>query len=87
MAALAGQVRHPGPWLATLHEVAPRRLADKPMLLVWGTRDPAFGGKRVLEHWTGVFPHAEVIRLEKASHYVQEDEPQAVSLAIRRRFG
>ena len=87
VAALASQVRGARRWLAALHGEAPRRLAGIPMLLVWGMRDPVFGAEDVLGRWRSAFPEAEVVRLARASHYVQEDEPEAVARAIRRQFG
>ena len=69
-----------------LEREIPTRLADKPVLLVWGMRDPAFGHEKTLARWQAIFPRAEVIRLSQASHYVQEDDPRAVAEAIQLRF-
>jgi haloalkane dehalogenase len=53
-----------------------------PMLLLWGMQDwcftPAF-----LAEWEQRFPQAEVERLESASHYLFEDEPDAVLNRLR----
>jgi haloalkane dehalogenase len=40
---------------------------------------PAF-----LDEWVRRFPKAEVQRLEQASHFVFEDEPDAVLARVRR---
>jgi len=58
------------------------QFAGQPMLFVWGMRDwcftPAF-----LKEWLHRFPHAEAHRLEGASHYLFEDEPETVLAALR----
>lgn len=59
-------------------------LGELPVELVWGTRDPALGREEVLERWRERFPDAGVERLDDASHYLQEDRPDAVVAAIRR---
>ncbi len=47
-------------------------LADKPMLLAWGTRDWCFD-TTFLAEWRRRFPHAQVIEAKKANHYLLED--------------
>jgi haloalkane dehalogenase len=64
------------------------RLTDLsvPMLLLWGMRDPVFRPV-FLDQWKELFPAAEVIELEEASHYLVEDDPVAVSDALERFLG
>lgn len=50
-------------------------LADVPVLLLWGPRDPVFAD-RYLRDLRGRLPHAEVHRYEQASHLVTEDAPR-----------
>lgn len=58
------------------------RLADRPMLIVWGDRDPAF--RRAQRHrWEAAFPRHTTRILHGASHYIQEDQPAAIVEAIR----
>lgn len=57
-------------WLRALW-AGRRALADKPALLVWGMKDPAFG--RVLPRWQRLLPHARVQRLPDVGHYVAEE--------------
>jgi len=45
-------------------------LAGMPALLVWGLKDPAFGG--CLPRWRTVFERAEVVELPDAGHAPQE---------------
>ena len=74
------QIRAAGPWLADLEGRVEATLADKPMLLIWGMKDPVF--KAILPEWESRFPHAQVVRLDNASHYLQEDEPERIAQAI-----
>ncbi|MEM7284918.1 MAG: alpha/beta fold hydrolase [Actinomycetota bacterium] len=74
------QIRAAAPFLADLEARVTQEFADTPMLIVWGTKDPVF--KAILPGWEERFPHAEVLRLEHASHYLQEDDPDAIAAAI-----
>ncbi|GAB4170058.1 MAG: alpha/beta fold hydrolase [Wenzhouxiangellaceae bacterium] len=58
------------------------RLADHPLLIVWGGQDFVFND-RVLERWREVFPEAEVDYLAAAGHYVLEDAAEHVVERIR----
>ncbi|CAA9284956.1 MAG: Haloalkane dehalogenase-like protein / AMP-dependent synthetase/ligase in alkane synthesis cluster, partial [uncultured Friedmanniella sp.] len=53
-----------------------RSLADVPVLLAWGPRDPVFG-ERYLEDLLERLPQADVQRYPRASHLVTEDAPQS----------
>jgi haloalkane dehalogenase len=48
------------------------RLADKPALIVWASKDPA-NGRRNLERWQHVFPRHTGPFHVRAGHYLQED--------------
>jgi haloalkane dehalogenase len=67
------------PLMASIHE----RLPDLslPVLLVWGMRDPVFQPV-FLEQWRELFPKAETVELDDASHFLVEDSPDAVTDAI-----
>jgi len=56
-------------------------LADRPALILWGTRDMAFGrsARRRLER---AFPDHRTILLRGAGHYIQEDASAEVADAI-----
>jgi acyl-CoA synthetase (AMP-forming)/AMP-acid ligase II/pimeloyl-ACP methyl ester carboxylesterase len=54
-------------------------LADVPVLLVWGPRDPVFT-ERYLRDLLDRLPHADVHRYAGASHLVLEDRPEGVGL-------
>lgn len=47
-------------------------LNQKPMFVAFGLKDFVFD-RHFLKGWTDRFPHAEVVRYEKAGHYVLED--------------
>ncbi len=53
----------------------------RPTLLIWGMRDPMFP-PAILEFWKATYPHAEVLELPEARHYLQEDEPEAIASRI-----
>jgi haloalkane dehalogenase len=58
------------------------RLADRPVLLVWGMQDWCFT-RYFLDRFIEFFPAAEVRRLEQAGHYVIEDAPAEVLAAVQ----
>jgi pimeloyl-ACP methyl ester carboxylesterase len=53
----------------------------RPTLLVWGMQDRTFPPV-ILEGWRALYPHADVLELPEARHYLQEDEPKAVASRI-----
>lgn len=59
-------------------------LKDIPVELVWGMKDFAFGDEYYIKRWRSYFPQAEVTKLQDASHYLQEDRPDAVAEAVIR---
>ena len=58
------------------------RYADTPVLLCWGMKDFVFD-HHFLDRFVELWPHAEVLRLEDAGHYVLEDAPEEVVPRIR----
>jgi pimeloyl-ACP methyl ester carboxylesterase len=50
---------------------------DLPVTLVWGMRDPVFQPV-FLDQWREIFPHARVVELYDAAHFVPEDRPDAL---------
>ena len=53
------------------------RSFDGPALLVWGMRDPYFDAA-ILAQWRERLPHASVIEIDDASHFLQEDAPEVI---------
>jgi haloalkane dehalogenase len=58
------------------------RLADKPALIVWGDKDPAFR-EPIRLRWERTFPNHRTEILHGASHYIQEDAPDEIVAAVR----
>jgi haloalkane dehalogenase len=58
------------------------KLADRPALLVWPTKDVAFTG-RERKRWEQIFPDHRTVILEGAGHYIQEDAADEIITAIR----
>ena len=56
-------------------------LADKPLSIVWGMKDPAFQASH-LARWTEAFPPATVTRLADVGHFPAEEAPGEVARAI-----
>ncbi|MFW6058223.1 MAG: alpha/beta fold hydrolase [Persicimonas sp.] len=56
-------------------------LVDHPALLVWGEFDLAFGTDERMR-FEEYFPGHEVVLLEGARHFIQEDEPEAIVAGI-----
>jgi len=81
------QILASGAWLERLASQAPQALGDKPVLLVWGMKDPGFGSRRVLGRWQRYFPAAEVVVLADANHFIQEDAADQIADAVARKFG
>jgi haloalkane dehalogenase len=69
--ALARALTGSSDWYASLwaqHE----RLQGRPLLLVWGMRDPAFGPE-ALTRWRRAFPDAGCIEYPDSGHFVLEE--------------
>jgi haloalkane dehalogenase len=60
-----------GPWYDWLWSQR-GRLRGKPMLLLWGMKDPTFG-VRYLERWRTEFPDAKVHTFPASGHFVPEE--------------
>lgn len=59
------------------------QLAELPMALVWGGRDPVLTAQH-RRRWEEAFPDAAVEVLDDAGHFVAEERPDAVVDAVRR---
>lgn len=60
----------------------PDPLAEVPLLVGWGMRDPVFT-PQVLAEWQHRFPHASVCRYPYAGHFVMEDAATELGVHIR----
>ena len=50
---------------------------SKPVKIMWAMKDPAFRPE-FLETWKETFPDAEVVTVDDASHYLQEDAHEVI---------
>jgi haloalkane dehalogenase len=80
-AVLPQQILASRPFLAEIERRLPR-LRDRPALLVWPTKDVAFGD-RERRRWEQLFPDHRTVLLEGAGHYIQEDAAPEIVTAIR----
>lgn len=72
-------------WLGHLHRDVVDRLADLPVLIVWGMQDPGFA-KRFHPRVRATFADHEFVELPEANHFIQEDAPDEIVDAIKQRF-
>lgn len=63
-----------------------RLFSNTPVLIVWGMLDPVLPPD-VLEMWRRIYPGARVVEIPDASHFLQEDSPDAVLGAIGEFLG
>ena len=61
-------------------------IRHKPFLVFWGMKD-SFVPPSELEKWSTQLTHAEIIRLETAGHFAQEEAPEQMAAAMGRFFG
>lgn len=78
---LAKELIGSGDWYANLWALRDR-FADKPALVLWGMKDPAFTVD-VLHRWKSTLTNARFVELAQAGHFVQEEEPAAVAREVR----
>jgi haloalkane dehalogenase len=68
------------PWLAELEKDL-EKVRDRPALIVWPTKDQAFGDA-ALRRWEQIFPRHRTVLLEGAGHYIGEDAADEIVNAI-----
>ena len=61
-------------------------LADTPVKIIWGMKDPCFH-PGILRQVAARFPQADVVRVPDASHLVLEDAPSRSIAAVREFLG
>ena len=55
---------------------------SKPVKIMWAMKDIAFTPEMVDELWLQTFPDAEVVRIDDAGHYLQEDAHERIVPAL-----
>lgn len=78
---LAGELIASSDWYEALWQRRDR-FVDKPALVLWGMKDPAFGGA-ALERWKAVLTNARVVAYPEAGHFVQEEAPEDAVREVR----
>jgi haloalkane dehalogenase len=58
------------------------RISAKPALVLWGMKDPAFGGD-ALGRWKAALASARIVEFPEAGHFVQEEAPEEAAREIR----
>lgn len=61
------------------------KVAQKPVKIIWGLRDPCFH-REMLSKVAAHFPKAEILEIGDASHLVLDDAPQVAIPAIKEFF-
>jgi cis-3-alkyl-4-acyloxetan-2-one decarboxylase len=70
--------------MSGIHERLPE--VATPVTLLWGMRDRVFQPV-FLEQWRELLPHARIVELDDAAHFVVEDRPDAVVTAASELAG
>ena len=63
---------------AQIEERLREHFRSKPVKLMWAMKDIAFTPEMVDQLWLQTFPEAEVVRIEDAGHYLQEDAHERI---------
>lgn len=75
-------LRTQAPWVRSIAQRLEGR-SHPPVDLVVGDRDRFFGRETVIRRWRAIFPDLTLHRVTEASHYLQEDRPEALTDVIR----
>ncbi len=65
-------------FLSEVHDQLVPAFTDKPVFIAWPMKDVAFSRAVLEKLWLQDFPDAEVLRIEDAGHYIQEDAHEQV---------
>ncbi len=86
IAVFPKQILDAHPWLGELEERVADTLGEKPVVLIFGRKDPALANDATIERWRAEFPNATFVDLPDAGHFIQEDAPDEIVKAIRAAF-
>ena len=65
-------------FVAEVHDQLVAGFSRKPVFIAWPMQDVAFTPDYLDRLWLKDFPHADVMRIEDAGHYIQEDAHEKV---------
>jgi pimeloyl-ACP methyl ester carboxylesterase len=68
--------------VAEIEQGLQREFRSKPIGIAWAMKDTAFTPEVLDRLWLDTFPDAELLRLEDAGHYLQEDAPERIVPAL-----
>ncbi|MDH3754133.1 MAG: alpha/beta fold hydrolase [Acidimicrobiia bacterium] len=86
IAVFPKQILDAHPWLGEVETRVAATLGDKPVVLIFGRKDPALASDATIARWRAEFPDATFVDLPDAGHYIQEDAPDEIVAAIRESF-
>lgn len=69
-------------WLAKLWSQK-EKITGIPTTIIWGMKDIAFKEKE-LERWVNTMTKSTVVKLEKAGHYPQEEDPEVLIRELKK---
>lgn len=69
-------------FLAVVEQGLEENFRSKPVKIAWAMKDLAFTPDILEEAWLGTFPRAEVLRLDDAGHFLQEDAHELIVPAL-----
>lgn len=87
IAVFPKQILDARPWLGEVEHRAADTLTGKPILLIFGRKDPALATDRVINRWKAAFDDVTYVDLPDAGHYIQEDAPDEIVGAVTATFG
>ncbi|MEO0974620.1 MAG: alpha/beta fold hydrolase, partial [Pseudomonadota bacterium] len=65
-------------YLDAIHTPLVAAFKHKPVFIAWPMKDVAFTPDMLTDYWLADFRHAQVLRVEDAGHYIQEDAHEVV---------
>ncbi|GIV34408.1 MAG: haloalkane dehalogenase 2 [Chitinophagales bacterium] len=80
--AFVRELLHAGPWWDQLFARIDA-VKTKPFLIFWGMQDPLIKPSE-LARWQNALPSTTVIKYDSAGHFVQEEEPEKMIIALRK---
>jgi haloalkane dehalogenase len=73
--------------LAEIEQGLKRDFRSKPAGIAWAMKDIAFTPDVLEQLWLDTFPDVEVLRIEDAGHYPQEDAHEVIVPALLSHLG
>ena len=68
--------------MAETEQELQRHFRPRPVKIVWAMKDLAFTPQVLEQLWLRTFPDAQVMRIDDAGHYLQEDAHERIVPAL-----